>query len=410
MDEQYRFFAASHLYLGVELAAGLIIMGIYTDAGQYFGRTWSLWLASISFIASPFWFNPLTFDWNMVTSDYGVWVRWIRGTSGGASKSWSMWYNEENAFYSKLLFSSKLLFILKAALLFLVADGIWKSQLFRSDVSLSNPIIKVSYLLIIVICLLILRWLVSAQERSIPYPVRRTIGILVAIGVVAAIITLFIEDSNYLRYALAGYYGMGAICMIGLLFGFKFVKVFYCIHDIVCAHIIFIPLFVLAALQLPGQIQTWLLYHNALSANVVVSDILRYARKTKDSGGAVGGEANEDLMDQVNELKKIVHRQEKLLESMGLAVPSSDASNAGLMPAISAESDVQESRTGGSNKPGYGRAVSMSGMDVWSEMALGDVGEIKGQGEIAPARTTQPVPHTSAAGFSFSQPDTMPPR
>jgi callose synthase len=367
-----------------------------------------LWLASISFIASPFWFNPLTFDWNMVTSDYGVWVRWMRGTSGGASKSWSMWYNEENAFYSKLLFSSKLLFILKAALLFLVADGIWKSQLFRLDVSLSNPTIKVSYLLIIVVCLLILRWLVSAKERSIPYPVRRTIGILVAIGVVAAIITLFIEDSNYLRYALAGYYGIGAVCMIGLLFGLKFVKVFYFIHDIVCAHIIFIPLFVLAVLQLPGQIQTWLLYHNALSANVVVSDILRYARKTKDSGGAVGGEVNEDLMDQVNELKKIVHRQEKLLESMGLVDFSSDASTA-LMSAAPVEPDVQESRTGGS-KPGYGRAVSMSGMDVWSEMALGDVGEIKGQGEIAPARTAQPVPHTAAGGFSFSQFDTMPPR
>jgi callose synthase len=55
------------LYLGVELAAGLILMAIYTDAGQYAGRTWSLWLASLSFLASPFWFNPLTFDWNVVT-------------------------------------------------------------------------------------------------------------------------------------------------------------------------------------------------------------------------------------------------------------------------------------------------------------------------------------------------------
>jgi callose synthase len=98
-DEQYRFFASSHLYMGVELAAGLILMGIYTDAGQYAGRSWSLWLASASFLCSPFWFNPLTLDWNVVTSDYDIWLKWIRGSSGGASKSWSMWWNEENAFH-----------------------------------------------------------------------------------------------------------------------------------------------------------------------------------------------------------------------------------------------------------------------------------------------------------------------
>jgi callose synthase len=409
MDEQFRFFAASHLYLGVELAAGLIIMGIYTEAGQYFGRTWSLWLASISFLASPFWFNPLTFEWNIVTSDYELWIRWMRGTSGGATKSWSMWYNEENAFYKKLMFSSKLLFLVKAALLLLVADGIWKSDLFRSDVSLSNPAIRVTHLLIILSCLLVLAWVVSAKGRHMAYPVRRTIGILVAVGLMAAIIMLFLEDSNYLRYALGGYYGMGAVCMVGLLYGFKFVKIFYCIHDIVCAHIIFIPLFVMAAFQLPGQIQTWLLYHNALSTNVVVSDILRYARKTQESGGGGGGEPNEDLLDQVNELKKIVHRQEKILGSLGITSLQEGSSPTAPVPG---EHDMAEpAAITGVARPGYGRAVSMSGMDVWGEMVLGDVSEMKDQGpSTAGTARAQPMQHTSGAGFSFSQPEAMPPR
>ncbi|KAL3922916.1 MAG: hypothetical protein SGILL_001947 [Bacillariaceae sp.] len=406
MDEQFRFFAASHLYLGVELAAGLLIMWVYTDAGQYFGRTWSLWLASVSFLASPFWFNPLTFEWNIVTTDYGLWLRWIRGTSGGATKSWSMWYNEENAFYKNIMFSSKLLFLVRAALLLLVADGIWKSDLYRSDTSLSNPAIAVTHLLIILCCLLVLAWVVSAKGQHMAYPVRRTIGILVAVGLMTATILLFLEDSNYLRYALAGYYGMGAVCMVGLLYGFKFVKVFYCIHDIVCAHIIFIPLFVLAALQLPGQIQTWLLYHNALSTNVVVSDILRYARKTKESGGS-GGEANEDLMDQVNELRKVVHRQEKMLESMGVTTPrDSSPQNA----PVSIEQDLAQPSTLGGSRPGYGRAVSMSGMDVWGEMALGDVSEMQEQAPPMPIPGAQPIQASRSDGFSFSQPDAMPPR
>jgi hypothetical protein len=55
-------------------------------------------------------------------------------------------------------------------------------------------------------------------------------------------------------------------------------KVIYFIYELVCGHIIFVPLFLLSATELFGHIQTWLLYHNALSTNVVVSDILRYAR------------------------------------------------------------------------------------------------------------------------------------
>eukprot|EP00529_Nitzschia_sp_RCC80_P002602 CAMPEP_0113499794 /NCGR_PEP_ID=MMETSP0014_2-20120614/31949_1 /TAXON_ID=2857 /ORGANISM="Nitzschia sp." /LENGTH=2183 /DNA_ID=CAMNT_0000394015 /DNA_START=271 /DNA_END=6822 /DNA_ORIENTATION=- /assembly_acc=CAM_ASM_000159 len=431
MDEQYRFFAASHLYLGVELAAGLIIMGIYSDAGQYVGRTWSLWLASVSFLASPFWFNPLTFDWNVVCTDYSLWLRWIRGSSGGATKSWSMWWNEENAFYKKMPFSSKLMFIIKAALLLLVADGIWKSDLFRSDTSLSSPVIKTWHLLIIIGCLIILQKVLSANERSMPYPVRRTVGILVSVGVLVAIVALFIEDMNYLRYGLAAYYGMGAVNLIGLLYGFKFVKPFYCLHDVVCAHIIFTPLFVLAALQLPGMIQTWLLYHNALSTNVVVSDILRYARKNKDSGGGSG--EDEDLSEQVAEMKKIIYRQEKILEAAGLSAPRGTSSPTSDPVPSSGPSDPSpglpdSNAFGGSgavastisgSRPGYGRAVSMSGMDVWGDMALGDVGDMSR--ETRPASADSGVTSTghvvptmpqqrSAQGFSFSQPDTMPPR
>jgi len=335
----------------------------------------------------------------------------MRGTSGGATKSWSMWYNEENAYYKTLPFSSKFIFIIKAAVLFLVADGIWRSDLFRSDISLSSPAVRVSDLLIILVCLIVLSRVVSANERSMPYPVRRTIGILVAVGIVVDIVTLFIEDSNYLRYALAGYYGSGAICMLGLLYRFKFVKVFYLIHDIVCAHIIFLPLFILAALQLPGMIQTWLLYHNALSTNVVVSDILKYARKTKESGGTGSGEANEDLLDQVNELKKVVHKQQKILESMSLSASSSDAYPDAQVP-ISVEHKPQAPTTRDplARRNEFGRAKSMTGMELWGEMALGDVGNQEDSFAVQISQTVQTTQQPSD-GFHFSpHPEAMPPR
>ena len=37
-DENYRFFASSHLYLGIELGAALVLMGVYTSAGQCVAR------------------------------------------------------------------------------------------------------------------------------------------------------------------------------------------------------------------------------------------------------------------------------------------------------------------------------------------------------------------------------------
>jgi callose synthase len=407
MDEQYRFFASSHLYLGVELAAGLILMGVYTDAGQYGGRTWSLWLASVSFLASPFWFNPLTFDWNCVSSDYALWLRWMRGSSGGGSKSWSMWWNEENAYYKKMPLVSKLFFMIKASLHVLVGEGIRRSDLFKQDISLSSPPIGVDSLLIILVVLFVLGRVFSANESSMPYPIRRTIGIMIFVGILASVITLFIEDTNYLRYALAAYYDLGAVCLIGLLSGFKFVKYFYFIHDIVCAHIIFAPLFLLAALQLPGHIQTWLLYHNALSTNVVVSDILRYARKNKDSGG---GQANEDLVEQVAELRKLVQRQDQILSGAGLSDTTSLSSQA--PEAVAPE--LPAGRTAPTGGRSYGRAISMSGMDVWGDMALGDVGEFSYNQGAAPAESSQPTSsvrsNTNPQGFSFSSPDTMPPR
>jgi len=429
MDEQYRFFASSHLYLGVELSAGLILMGIYTEAGQYFGRTWSLWLASVSFLASPFWFNPLAFEWNVVNSDYDIFIRWLRTTSGGSSKSWSMWWTEENAFYKSMPLTSKMLFVVKAAIYLLIAEGIRRSDLFHDDMTLHKPLVSVGRVFITIFIVLLLSWVYTAKEHTMQYPIRRTLGIILSTVLVVCIFTVFIEDTNCIRYALAAYYGLGALCLLGLLVGVKFVKHFYLVHELVCGHIIFIPLFVLAALQLPNHIQTWLLYHNALSNDVVVSDILRYARKTQEAGSGVV--QNEDLTEQVNELKKIVHKQENLLASVGLLSgegstrnPSTDA--IGSLVSSSEGMSIQPTpivlQPNVSNAPSnnmevssqaVGRTLSMSNLDVWGGMAYGDTQTEGGMGtsaypDVQPMQAQQGT--NMLQDFSFTQPDTMPPR
>lgn len=55
------------------------------------------------------------------------------------------------------------------------------------------------------------------------------------------------------------------------------------------------------------MLQTWLLFHNALSEGVVIDDILKYARMNKELAGD-----DEDLLD--GDLRKLVQLQAAELE------------------------------------------------------------------------------------------------
>lgn len=52
-DENFRFFAYSHLHLGFEVVAALVLLAVYSEAGQYVGRTWSLYFAAAAFLFAP---------------------------------------------------------------------------------------------------------------------------------------------------------------------------------------------------------------------------------------------------------------------------------------------------------------------------------------------------------------------
>ena len=220
MNELYRLYAPSHFYLGVELVAGLIIMGIFTEANQYFGRTWSLWLASLSFLASPFWFNPLTFDWNVVISDYMKFIGWMRGNSGGSARSWSIWYIEEFSYYSKIPIASKSWFVIKSILYLVIAEGIATSNLFQADTTVWNePVIRPFLLVVAIVVLFLLLWLLRLVEHHVPYLIKRTLGILISTVLVVSCIAIFIEDTNFFRFTMAAYYAIGAMSQLGLLLG-----------------------------------------------------------------------------------------------------------------------------------------------------------------------------------------------
>jgi PHP family Zn ribbon phosphoesterase len=61
----------------------------------------------------------------------------------------------------------------------------------------------------------------------------------------------------------------------------------------------------MAALQFPKDIQTWLLFHNALSQGVVIEDILKYARKSQEQSAG----SEDAISEDATELKKVLNQQ-----------------------------------------------------------------------------------------------------
>lgn len=149
-----------------------------------------------------------------------------------------------------------------------------------------------------------------------------------------------------------------------------------------------------------------------------MSNILRYARKSQESGGNTA--PNEDLIEQISELRKIVQKQEEMIESLGSGIKSTSAATMKQNPSTDAIASlikspspepmsIQHNPVGGFGRSGMGgRTVSASTLDVWGEMALGDPSH---QGTYHPTPVVQATTSTAGSSdFSFSQPDVMPPR
>jgi callose synthase len=205
-DENYRFFATSHIYLGFEIMVALVLLALYTTSTQYAGITWSLWLTAVSFILGPFWFNPVTFEWNKLQEDYTQWIRWMMESGGTAEQSWEIWWREENSFFKGLSASWKAMLILqKSCLWAFIGLGIAGSKLFRD----SGEQQKVLELTALFGAFFFGNWCIAKLERSISYAVRRFASLLLTSAVTGISIYLFMSHTLYVRYTVAMYY---AVC------------------------------------------------------------------------------------------------------------------------------------------------------------------------------------------------------
>ncbi|XP_073138431.1 callose synthase 11-like [Henckelia pumila] len=94
-----KFYARSHFTKAVEL--GLLIT-VYSFYSQVLTGTFvylASWSLVVSWILSPFIFNPLGFDWLKTVNDFHEFKNWIWQRSGvfvKAEESWEKWWYEEH--------------------------------------------------------------------------------------------------------------------------------------------------------------------------------------------------------------------------------------------------------------------------------------------------------------------------
>ncbi|WJX26616.1 Callose synthase 11 [Trifolium repens] len=100
--ENYRLYSRSHFVKAIELGIILIVYASHSPLPKgtfvYIAMTISSWFLVVSWIMSPFVFNPSGFDWLKTVYDFEDFVNWIWYPGGPFRKaeySWETWWYEE---------------------------------------------------------------------------------------------------------------------------------------------------------------------------------------------------------------------------------------------------------------------------------------------------------------------------
>merc|ERR1712054_204391 len=387
-DENYRFFASSHIYIGFEVFVALVLLACYTTSEQYFGLTWAIWLVAISFLLGPFWFNPLSFETSKVKEDYYLWQIWMQERGGTSEQSWEVWWREENNYLIKLPISWKFWLLLFRVLTHgLVAIGIFGTPF------ASNPKeqYRVCLLLSVFAAYSIVNWTISKVESLISYAFRRLAGFLNSLTVWITICYLFAVHVLYFKYTIALYYVGSVLSYTLLACGIPIPSAFK-IHDYLVGHLIFCMLFILSLCQ-AGAAQTWLLFHNALSSGVEIEAVLKFARRTKEAGSAALRAPPAD--DIMADLQSQIAEQAKLLKALVASATSQGGPvNEELLSLLAKEDDVES----------IGESTS-SPVQSFHGRTYGSTAASMKSTSSSETDNTKNV-----AGFDFLQPTTFPKR
>ena len=184
-------------------------------------------------------------------------------------------------------------------------------------------------------------------------------------------------------------------------------------HDVFIGYAFFAIFLPLSAIRICDVVQTWLLFHNALSEGVVVDDILKQARQSQEVGAKDHDAEIRDLRRQVETQQVAIAKLLALNGDTSLLDAENGDVNVRHLPQTNSAGDV--AAPNGAQNAGGAVAQASSETDVSdaANRTSGDTKPARRQTLAVNANERLPYPiHTSASSdrFTFQSPDAMPPR
>ncbi|KAH7857240.1 hypothetical protein Vadar_010462 [Vaccinium darrowii] len=155
--ENYRLYARSHFVKAIELGVILVVYAAHsplaTNTFVYIALTISSWFLVVSWIMSPFVFNPSGFDWLKTVYDFDGFMNWIwfRGVLVKADESWETWWYEEQDHLRKTGLWGKLLEVILDLRFFFFQYGIvYRLKITDGNKSIGVYLLSWIYLVVVV--------------------------------------------------------------------------------------------------------------------------------------------------------------------------------------------------------------------------------------------------------------------
>ncbi|XP_061375546.1 callose synthase 11-like [Gastrolobium bilobum] len=291
--ENYRLFARSHFVKAIELGVILIVYAAHSplakDTFVYIAMTISSWFLVVSWIMSPFVFNPSGFDWLKTVYDFEDFMNWIWYPGGlfkNAAFSWETWWNEEQDHLRTTGIWGKLMEIILDLRFFFFQYGIvYQLGIANGGTSIAVYLLSWIYIVVVVgICIIIAYARDKyATKEHIYY---RLVQLLVIV-VTVLVVVLLLEFTNLkfidLLTSLMAFIptGWGMILIAQVLRPFLQSTIVWDtivslarLYDLLFGVIVMVPVAVLS--WLPGfqAMQTRILFNEAFSRGLQISRIL----------------------------------------------------------------------------------------------------------------------------------------
>lgn len=290
--ENYRLYARSHFVKAIELGVILIVYASISPLASstfvYIAMTISSWFLVLSWIMSPFVFNPSGFDWLKTVEDFGDFINWLwyKGILAKAEQSWeTWWYEEQDHLRATGLWGKLLEIVLDLRFFFFQYGIVYHLRIVGDNTSITVYLLSWICLIVAVGLCIVIAYAEDkyAAKNHIYYRLVQFLVMTITILVIVLLIRftdIVLVDfiKSFLAFVPTGW-GMILIAQVLRPFlqsSVVWESVVYLarLYDMIFGLIVMVPLAFLS--WMPGfqQMQTRILFNEAFSRGLQISRIL----------------------------------------------------------------------------------------------------------------------------------------